>query len=294
VTGAAPAHLSAESLLRVRGLDVALGGTPILHGAELDAAAGRLVAVVGPNGAGKSTLARAAAGLLRPTAGSITWGGEDIQRLSARRRARVRAFVPQRASVPDGVCVREAVELGRAPHVRVLARPTRVDDAAVDEAMTRTDVHRLAERRLATLSGGELQRVQLAVALAQDAPALIADEPTAHLDLGATSTIARLLRTLADGGLAVVLVVHDLALAAALADDVVVMCRGRTVAAGPPATVLTPALIADVWRVDAALEQAADGRTALHVSWLGDPPDPLSSPVPSLAPAVGPPTPESP
>ena len=112
----------------------------------------------------------------------------------------------------------------------------------------------LAERKLTTLSGGELQRVQIAVGLAQEAPALIADEPTAHLDLGATAAVARLLRGLADDGLAVLLVVHDLALAAAVADRVVVLSRGRAVATGAPADVLDPDRLAEVWNVDAALE----------------------------------------
>jgi iron complex transport system ATP-binding protein len=255
-------------MLSVRDAVVSLGGTRILHGADLDAAAGRLVAVVGPNGAGKSTLVRAAAGLQKLEAGSVAWNGEDVGRLRGRRLAKLRAFVPQRARVPDGVRVHEAVAIGRAPHLGPLSRPTRHDHDAVDRAMARAGVSAFADRRLTTLSGGELQRVQVAVALAQEAPALLADEPTSSLDLGATSLIARLLRRLADDGLAVVLVVHDLALAAAVADEVVVVSHGRTVAAGPPETVLTEALLADVWHVDAELVRGA-GRTALHVDWLG-------------------------
>jgi iron complex transport system ATP-binding protein len=257
-------------MLSVRDAVVSLGGTEILHGAGFEAAAGKLVALVGPNGAGKSTLVRAAAGLQKLEAGSVTWNGEDVGRLRGRRLAKLRAFVPQRARVPDGVRVHEAVAIGRAPHLGPLSRPTRRDHDAVDRAMARAGVSVFADRRLTTLSGGELQRVQVAVALAQEAPALLADEPTSSLDLGATSLIARLLRGLADDGLAVVLVVHDLALAAAVADEVVVVSRGRTVAAGPPETVLTEALLADVWNVDAELVRG-DGRTALHVDWLGVP-----------------------
>ncbi|HEX6020502.1 MAG TPA: ABC transporter ATP-binding protein, partial [Solirubrobacter sp.] len=140
---------------------------------------------------------------------------------------------------------------------------TRRDRDAVDRALERTGVDEFAHRRLTTLSGGELQRVQIAVGLAQEAPVLIADEPTSHLDLGATATVARLLRGLADDGLAVVLVVHDLALAAAVADSVVVMDRGRTAASGTPEAVLTPERLRDVWRVDARLDGGA-----LHVDWL--------------------------
>jgi iron complex transport system ATP-binding protein len=125
-----------------------------------------------------------------------------------------------------------------------------------------------ADRFLTTLSGGEVQRVQIAVALAQQAPVLMADEPTAHLDLGATATLARLLRGLTDDGIAVILVVHDLALAAAIADTVVVLSAGRSVATGSPAEILDRDLLADVWRVDAALRTSEGGHTALHVDWL--------------------------
>jgi len=165
--------------------------------------------------------------------------------------------------------VREAVELGRSPHLAPLQRPARRDRDAVDAALERADVAALAGRQLSTLSGGELQRVQIAVALAQDAPALIADEPTAHLDLGAAAGCARLLRTLADEGLAVVLVVHDLALAASVADRLVVLSDGRTVAAGAPGDVLDDALLEEVWGVDASLDLDPAGRAGLRVNWLG-------------------------
>jgi iron complex transport system ATP-binding protein len=128
----------------------------------------------------------------------------------------------------------------------------------------------MAERMLTTLSGGELQRVQIAIALAQEAPALIADEPTSHLDLGGSAAMATLLRTLADDGLTVLLVLHDLALAAAIADRVVVMADGRTVASGAGQDALTPERIAEVWRVGATLSFPSAGQTALRVDWLGD------------------------
>ena len=133
--------------------------------------------------------------------------------------------------------------------------------------MERAEVGRFAERALTTLSGGELQRVQIAIGLAQEAPVLIADEPTSQLDLGATIGVAGLLRGLVADGLAVLLVVHDLALAAAVADTVVVVSEGRTVASGPAAEVLTPERLGEVWGADARLTEH-DGRTALHVAWL--------------------------
>lgn len=254
-------------MLEARGVQVSISGAPILAGADLTVRRGQLVALVGPNGAGKSTLARAVAGLQRTCGGSVCWQGVDVRRLRGRRLARLRAFVPQRSRVPDGVRVRDAVMIGRSPHIGPFRGASRSDHEAVARAMARTGVGDLAGRLLSTLSGGELQRVQIAVALAQEAPALLADEPTAHLDLGASAAAAGLLRRLADDGLAVLLVVHDLALAAAVADQMVVIDHGRTVAAGDAEAVLDRGRLAAVWDVDAQLE-TRDGRTALQVAWL--------------------------
>ena len=266
--------------LEARDVRVTIGDKTILHAADLTLEAGRLVAVVGPNGAGKSTLARAVAGMQKTAGGAIRWMGEDLGRLRGRRLALTRAFVPQRARVPDGVTVVEAVRIGRSPHLKPLQRPAGRDHDAVASAIERAGVAELTDRKLTTLSGGELQRVQIAVALAQEAPVLMADEPTAHLDLGATVAVAKLLRGLADEGLAVMLVAHDLSLAAAVADTVVVMSEGRTVAAGAPLETLSRARLGRVWGVDASVE-AAGGRTALQVAWLGGAPgDPARVRVP--------------
>ncbi|HVX34272.1 MAG TPA: ABC transporter ATP-binding protein, partial [Solirubrobacterales bacterium] len=256
-----------EPLLWARGVEVTIDGSAILRGADLDLAAGELVAIVGPNGAGKSTLVRGVCSLRRPSAGAVRWSGRELGRMRGRDLARARAFVPQRMPVPAGVGVREAVTIGRSALLRPLGRMTGADRAGIDAAMERAGVTDFADRPLTTLSGGELQRVQIAIGLAQGAPVLIADEPTSHLDLGAAVDVAGLLRGLADDGLAVLLVVHDLALAAAVADRVVVVVAGRTVAAGEPGAVLTPERLARVWRADARLT-ATGGRTALHVAWL--------------------------
>jgi iron complex transport system ATP-binding protein len=255
-------------LLAAEGVEVELGGSLILRGAELELGRGELVAIVGPNGAGKSTLVRAIAGIQRLSGGHVQWSGRSLSGIRGRELSRLRAFVPQRMPVPAGISVREAVTIGRSSHLRVLGRLTGSDRDAVEAAIERAGVERFAERALTTLSGGELQRVQIAIGLAQEAPVLIADEPTSQLDLGATIGVAGLLRRLVDGdGLTVLLVVHDLALAMAVADRVVVVAGGRTVAAGEPEAVLTVERLAAVWGADARLSEE-DGRTALHVAWL--------------------------
>jgi iron complex transport system ATP-binding protein len=254
-------------LLEARGVGVAIDGVEILRGADLDLRAGELVAIVGPNGAGKSTLVRAVSGLHRPSAGAVSWSGRELARMRGRELAKVRAFVPQRMPVPAGVSVREAVTIGRSALLRPLGRMTAADRTGIEAAMERAAVADFGERSLTTLSGGELQRVQIAIGLAQEAPVLIADEPTSQLDLGAAIKVAGLLRKLVGEGLGVLLVVHDLALAAAVADRVVVVHDGRTEAVGPPTDVLTAERLRRIWGADAHLT-AEQGRTGLHVAWI--------------------------
>lgn len=254
-------------LLVAEDVGVTIGRTEILKSASLTLERGELVAIVGPNGAGKSTFARAFCGLRRPERGTVRWMGQDLAGLKGRRLARVRAFVPQRAQVPNGVTVDDAVRIGRSSHLKPLQGLTTKDREAVADAITRANLDGFQDRLLNTLSGGEMQRVQIAIALAQGSPVLVADEPTAQLDLGAIVSVSKLLRRLVTDGLGVVLIVHDLALAAVIADRVVVMSHGETIATGAPAEVLTPQLIADVWGVEAEMVHH-EGRTALHVEWL--------------------------
>lgn len=254
-------------LLEARDVEVTIGRDRILESCSLVLERGELVAVVGPNGAGKSTFARAFCGLRRPDGGEVRWMGVDLASLRGRRLAGVRAYVPQRAQVPAGVTVRSAVNIGRSTHLKPLQGLTSEDREVVSESIARARMEGFEERDLGTLSGGEMQRVQIAIALAQGAPVLVADEPTAQLDLGATAAISKMMRELVSEGLGVVLIVHDLALAAAIADRVVVMSSGRTIATGTPEQVLTTQLISDVWGVEAELVQR-DGRAALHVEWI--------------------------
>lgn len=266
--------------LEARCVAVRVEGREVVAPTDLVVHAGEILALVGPNGAGKSTLARAVCGLQPRHGGEIRWGGRPLEELPARARARARAYVPQHGPVPVGVRVRAAVELGRAPHLGFLGRVTERDTAAVDSALHTAGAAHLADRLLHTLSGGELQRVRLAMALAQEAPCIVLDEPTASLDLGAAAQVATLLRVLADRGLAIFMVLHDLSLAAALADRVVVLDRGRPVAAGTPADVLTPGRLMETWGVVAELRNTPGLSTALHVDWLAPAltPDPEETP----------------
>jgi len=259
----------AAPLLEARDVRVTIGGEDILASASLTLGRGELLAVVGPNGAGKSTFARAFCGLRRPDGGEVLWKGVPLARLRGRQLARVRAYVPQRAQVPTGVTVEAAVRIGRSTHLKPLQGLTAEDRAVVEESIARARMQGFEDRDLSTLSGGEMQRVQIAIALAQGAPVLVADEPTAQLDLGATAAISKMLRELVAAGMGVVLIVHDLALAAAIADRVVVMSHGRSIATGTPNEVLTSQLIGDVWGVEAELVHR-EGRSALHVEWLDD------------------------
>jgi ABC-type Mn2+/Zn2+ transport system ATPase subunit len=170
--------------LEAHGVEVEIGGVRILRRADLTLDRGELVAIVGPNGAGKSTFVRAVSGLQPFSAGDVRWSGRVLPGLRGRELAHLRAFVPQRMPVPAGVGVREAVTIGRSSHLRPLRRLQGEDREAIEAAMERAGATPFAARPLTTLSGGEFQRVQIAIGLAQQAPVLIADEPTSQLDLG--------------------------------------------------------------------------------------------------------------
>lgn len=243
--------MSAGSVLAAEGIHATLGGRGVLHGATLAVGPG-WTSVVGPNGAGKSTLLRALGGLLRPTAGRVTLDGAPLEALAARARARRVAWLDQDAgtALSAGAAagaeatVRETVALGRLPATGLFGAPAPDDAARVERALADVDALALAERPLGALSGGERRRVLLARALAVDAPVLLLDEPTAHLDPPHQARVARLLRREARAGVAVASVVHDLPLALA-ADRVAVVAEGRVVAVGAPADpVLRDALVA--------------------------------------------------
>jgi len=243
VTGAA------GPIVDIRGASFSYGAEPALLEASLAARAGEFVGLLGPNGAGKSTLVRLVAGLLAPTAGEVRLAGLDPFVAPRRIVAQVCALVPQEPRIAWPFTVREAVMMGRAPHQGLLAVPSRFDRGAVQGALEACDLVHLAERRLDALSGGERRRVFFARALAQEPRVLLLDEPTAFLDLGHQVAAMHLASVAARGGLCVVAVLHDLNLAAAACDRVVVLSRGRVVAEGAPAAVLTAERVREVWEV---------------------------------------------
>jgi cobalamin transport system ATP-binding protein len=240
--------MSAPPAVRVAGLDVALGGAPILRGVDLEVAAGEWVTIIGPNGAGKSTLLRAVGGLL-PDAGSISLFGTPSGRLRRRERARLVATVAQSPVVPPGMAVFDYVLLGRTPYISMLGRESAADLAVVDETLAGLDLSGFADRRLETLSGGERQRVFLARALAQGAPLLLLDEPTSALDIGHQQEVLELVdRLRRERGLSVLASMHDLSVAGEYAERLVLLDGGRVAAVGPPREVLTAELLARHYR----------------------------------------------
>jgi iron complex transport system ATP-binding protein len=238
-----------DPIVDVREVAFAYGATLALREVSFAARAGEFVGLLGPNGAGKSSLVRLVAGLAAPLAGSVRLAGLDPARAPRKEVARACALVPQEPRVAWPFTVREAVMMGRAPRQGLLAVATRFDHGAVEGALEACDLVHLADRRLDALSGGERRRVFFARALAQEPRVLLLDEPTAFLDLGHQVAAMRMAQVAARGGLCVVAVLHDLNLAAAACDRVVVLSRGAVVAEGAPAAVLTEARVREVWEV---------------------------------------------
>ncbi|MER6720810.1 heme ABC transporter ATP-binding protein [Streptomyces halstedii] len=233
-------------LAEARGLGIRLGRRQVLDAVDLTARAGEVVALVGPNGAGKSTLLAALAADLPAGSGEIRIDGRPAAAWSPPELALRRAVLPQSAALSFPFPVEDVVRMGRAPWAGTAKEDE--DDVAVASAMEATEVTRFAARPFSALSGGERARVALARVLAQRAPLLLLDEPTAALDLRHQELVLRICRERAAAGDAVVVVLHDLGLAAAYADRAVVLRDGRVAVDGPPAEVFTGELLGEVYR----------------------------------------------
>ena len=257
---------------------------PVLTQFSLDVRPGIFLGIVGPNGSGKSTLVRALSRALRPASGAVLLDESDLYAaLSAREAARAIGVVPQETAVSLDFSVREVVRMGRAPHLprRPFASETAEDERIVAEAMRAARVEGLADRTVPTLSGGERQRVLFARALAQQPDVILLDEPTAHLDLRHQTEALTLARDLAHGGgKAVLAVLHDVNLAAAFCDALVLLHAGRIVAQGPPEAVVTAENLQAVYGARVWVRRhPASGRplvlTLPELPEAGDPPNAL-------------------
>jgi len=232
------------------------GSRLVLRAVSLNVHGGELLALVGPNGAGKSTLIRVVSGVTPARSGEVHLDGADVLRFSPDRRARCVAVVPQLIHLPEAFTVGEIVMLGRTPHLPLWGGEGRRDCEIAWRAMRRTHIESLADRRVDELSGGEQQRVVIARALTQEPRVLLLDEPTAHLDLKHQVAVLELVKSLAhEQGLAVLLTLHDLNLAALYADRVALMEEGGIVAQGLVEDVLTAERLSQVYGVHVAVSR---------------------------------------
>lgn len=245
-TEASPSRLSSKDLT------LGYATAKILEHVDIAIPDGKITALIGANGSGKSTLLRTLGRILQPIDGTVFLDGKAIATLPSRDIARTLALLPQSPVSPDGLTVRQLCRFGRHPHKGMLARTTRHDEEIVEAALAATGLSDLAERPLDRLSGGQRQRAWIAMALAQETPILLLDEPTTYLDIAHQLEVLELLKDLnRKQGRTIVMVVHDLNHAAQYADHIVAVANGRIHAAGRPADLLTPDLIKAVFGTDA-------------------------------------------
>ena len=237
-------------LFRLEAVDFSAAGRRILSGLELTIETGEVVGLIGPNGSGKSTLVRLLAGQTRPDEGVITFEGRPLDAYRGRELARRLAYLPQTPPQTDGMTGGELVALGRYPHHGPLGRLSPADHEAIEAAMERTDTTGFRDRPVDALSGGERQRVWLAMLLAQGAGCLILDEPTSALDVAHQAEMLALIRALsAEAGLSVLIVLHDINMAARTCDRLIALKNGRIVADGAPATIMRPDILQTIYGV---------------------------------------------
>lgn len=239
--------MNSSALLQAENLSFSYGSALVVDSVNLDVSPGRVTGLIGPNGSGKTTLLRLLTGLLKPRSGRVLLGGQDITGLSRRQVARQLAVLPQSFELPESFTAWEIVLMGRNPHVQLLRGETDEDRRVARDAMLRTDTLQFRNRFAAELSGGERQRLLLARALAQEPRFLLLDEATSSLDLHFQVEFLRLVRAERNEGSGVLLVLHDLNLAARSCDTLVLLERGKVRRAGAPASVLQAELLSEVY-----------------------------------------------
>ena len=241
---------------RLAGRSVAVnaGGTRLIGELEIDIAVGTVTAIIGPNGAGKSTLLRALGRLMPLASGRVLLDGVDIHTLRPRQVGRALGVLSQASEAPTGFTVRQLIEQGRYPHTGLLGMLRKSDSEAIGRALADTALEHLASRTVASLSGGERQRAWLALALVQEPDTLLLDEPTTFLDIAHQLETLELISELnRSRRITIAMVLHDLNQAARFADRIIVLDKGRLVADGTPASIISTELIADVFRVESTV-----------------------------------------
>jgi iron complex transport system ATP-binding protein len=246
-------------ILSLQDVEHDFGAGPVLRGVSCEVAPGDFLAIIGPNGAGKSTLVRAAAGLLRPRRGRVLLGGQPIETLPRREVARRLALVPQETTLAFPFRALEIVLMGRHPHLGAWQLESGADRELARQALARVGLAGLEERRFHEMSGGERQRLVLARAIAQQAPILLLDEPTAFLDLRHQVAIYDILADLSAAGSTVVVVTHDVNLAGAYCRRALALRDGRVRASGPPAEIFRRDLLEEVYGVALRAIENPDG-----------------------------------
>lgn len=241
---------SKETRLSAHKISAAYGSHRVIEGLDVAVPTGELTVILGPNACGKSTLLKAFARVIPVQAGQVRLDGTPLTGMKTKDIARILAMLPQSPTAPSGVTVADVVARGRYPHQSLLRSWSETDRQACEQAMRAANVLDLAERPLEALSGGQRQRVWIAMTLAQQTPLILLDEPTTYLDITHQLEVLNLTRDLYQQGHTVVLVLHDLNLAFRYATRVVLMKAGRIVAQGPPAEVVTEAVIREVFDLD--------------------------------------------
>ncbi|WP_338485953.1 ABC transporter ATP-binding protein [Streptomyces sp. SCSIO 75703] len=263
--GTPAAGTAGAARLRARGVTVGYGGRTVLDGLDAEIPPGVVTTIIGPNGCGKSTLLRTLARLLRPTEGTVVLDGEDIATLRTRDVARRLGMLPQAPVAPDGLTVADLVARGRHPHQSWLRQWSSDDAAVVERALALTGVADLADRPVDSLSGGQRQRVWISMTLAQGTDLLLLDEPTTYLDLAHAVDVLDLVDDLHESGCAVVMVLHDLNLAARYSDHLIVMRDGAILAQGHPRDVITADVLYEAFGLRAAVLDDPVGERPLVV-----------------------------
>ncbi len=243
--------MSERVRLSAHSVDLGYGERVVVSGLSMAVQSGMVSAIVGPNACGKSTLLRALARILPPQAGSVVLDGEEIQRVPTKEVARRLGLLPQNPIAPDGILVADLVARGRSPHQGLFQQWSEADERSVIAALEATETLDLAERPVDELSGGQRQRVWIAMALAQETPILLLDEPTTFLDITHQVEVLDLVTSLnRNRGRTVVMVLHDLNMACRYAQYLVAMRDGRIIAEGPPVEVMTEETVGKVFGLD--------------------------------------------